>query len=145
MEKTNKAIVTGILRAAAEVEERLNESLKAAQLSVPQFNVLRILRGQKKGAVSLSEVQRHMIKKMSNTSRLIDKLMDKGLVSRQLCTQNRRQVDICITPQGLEVLQSLDTIIASTEQALTNNLDSEEKSHFLRLIRQFSTAPEEKN
>ena len=92
----NRAIVTGILRAGAQIEERLNESLKAVQLSVPQFNVLRILRGQKQRAVSLSVVQHHMIKKMSNTSRLIDKLMDKGLVSREVCAKQRRQVDICI-------------------------------------------------
>ena len=145
MEEMNKAIVTGILRAGAQIEERLNESLKAAQLSVPQFNVLRILRGQKQRAVSLSVVQRHMIKKMSNTSRLIDKLMDKGLVSREVCAKNRRQVDICITLQGLELLQQLDSIIATTEEALTKNLSPEEKKHFLQLIRQFSAVPQEKN
>ena len=145
MEEMNKALVTGILRAGAQIEERLNESLKAAQLSVPQFNVLRILRGQKQRAVSLNVVQRHMIKKMSNTSRLIDKLMDKGLVSREVSAKNRRQVDIYITPQGLELLQQLDSIIATTEEALTKNLNPEEKKHFLQLIRQFSAVPEEKN
>ena len=82
---------------------------------------------------------------MSNTSRLIDKLMDKGLVSREVCAKNRRQVDICITPQGLELLQQLDSIIATTEEALTKNLSPEEKKHFLQLIRQFSAVPQEKN
>jgi DNA-binding MarR family transcriptional regulator len=79
-----------------------------------------------------------MISKMSNTTRLVDKLILKGYVKRFVCQDNRRKVDIFITNEGLELLNRLDPIIDSKEQELTKNLDSSELetlNHLLTKLR----------
>ena len=78
--------------------------LKPFGLSIQQFNVLRILRGQHPKPVSVKSITERMIDKMSNASRLVEKLRLKGLVERTECGHDRRQVDIIITEKGLEVL-----------------------------------------
>lgn len=60
---------------------------------------------------NLSNIQEQMIKPMSNTSRLVDKLIDKGWVSRDMCKYNRRKVEIFITENGLNALQQLDNLV----------------------------------
>lgn len=73
-----------------------------------QFNVLRILRGSYPKALMLSDVSCRMIDKNSNATRLVEKLRLKGLVNREVCPKNRRQVDISITEKGLAVLTKID-------------------------------------
>ena len=100
--------------------------LKPFDISIEQFNVLRILRGQQGNATNLQDIQDRMISKMSNTTRLVDKLILKGYVKRFVCQNNRRKVDIYITDEGLILLNRLDPMIDSKEQELTQNLDSSE-------------------
>jgi DNA-binding MarR family transcriptional regulator len=87
--------------------------LKPYGISWQQFNILRILLGQKGKPASLRLVSERMIDQMSNTSRLVDKLVAKGLVDRHECPKDRRQVDLLITPKGEEVVdharQKLDS------------------------------------
>lgn len=73
-----------------------------------QYNVLRILRGSFPKALRLSDVSCRMIDKSSNATRLVEKLRLKGLVSREICPNNRRQVDISITEKGLAILTRID-------------------------------------
>ncbi|HPG06079.1 MAG: MarR family transcriptional regulator [Saprospiraceae bacterium] len=73
-------------------------------ITIQQFNILRILRGHSPKTYSLKEITERMIDKMSNTSRLIDKLIQKGLVERIICPMDRRQVDIGITPEGIKLI-----------------------------------------
>jgi DNA-binding MarR family transcriptional regulator len=127
VENFTKRSVISLLRAGHHVEEQLHGCLQTYGLSVPQFNVLLILRGQKEQPVSLATVQDRMIKKMSNTSRLIDKLIDKQLVSRNTCAANRRKVDICITASGLDLLKTLDPLVDLTEKNITSELNAEEQ------------------
>ena len=88
-----KNTVVGILKAGSKVEEHLGEVLKAFDISLQQFNVLRILRGRKGIPANLQTVQKRMIHKMSNTTRLVDKLILKKLVVRKACKENRRKID----------------------------------------------------
>jgi DNA-binding MarR family transcriptional regulator len=81
---------------------------KKYSLSQQQFNVLRILRGQYPKAVMLSQITERMIDKMSNATRLVEKLRQKGLVTRELNDQSRRKVDIKITEPGLKLLETID-------------------------------------
>lgn len=81
---------------------------KQYDLSPEQYNVLRILRGQHPNAASVSLVQERMLDKMSNASRLIDKLKSKDLISRTECPKDRRQVDVKITVAGLSLLKKID-------------------------------------
>ncbi len=112
---TCKDIVVGMMRAGLEATEAIASVLKPQELSLQQFNVLRILRGQKGKMATLQDVQSQMIHKMSNTTRIIDRLIEKGLVSRNTCSENRRKIDLCITPKGLELLATLDPVIAQAE------------------------------
>ena len=79
-----KNTVVGMLKAGNKAEKYLNGTLKPFEISLQQFNVLRILRGRKGKAANLNTVQQRMIHKMSNTSRLIDKLIEKKLVERDI-------------------------------------------------------------
>lgn len=87
------------------------KALKPFGISIQQFNILRILRGQKSNCVSLKVLTERMIDKVSNTSRLIDKLVSKGFVERQICPDNRRQVDISITDKGLKLLKEASDVM----------------------------------
>lgn len=118
MEVLDKELIVGLLKVGAHIEEKLNAALKPYELSVPQFNVLRILRGNANQPVTLHTLQSKMIKPMSNTTRLVDKLVSKKLVTREICAQNRRKVDICITQKGLTFLTQLDQSIATAEKEL---------------------------
>ncbi len=82
--------------------------LKEYGISTQQYNVLRILRGRKPEAASVKLLNERMLDKMSNVSRLIDKLVAKDLVTRDFSKHDRRQVDIYITSHGEKVLAELD-------------------------------------
>jgi DNA-binding MarR family transcriptional regulator len=82
--------------------------LKPFDISPQQYNVLRILRGQHPNPAMLALIQERMLDKSSNATRLVEKLRLKGLVTRNLCEHNRRQVDILITEKGLQLLKIMD-------------------------------------
>ena len=87
----------------------LNASrLKPFGLTPEQYNVLRILRGSHPKPMMLADITSRMIDRNSNATRLVEKLKSKGLVNREICETNRRQVDISITESGLGVLTKID-------------------------------------
>jgi|TARA_B100001093_G_scaffold324643_1_gene309818 DNA-binding MarR family transcriptional regulator len=129
-----KNTVVGILKAGCKVEEYIGNTLKSADISLQQFNLLRILRGRKGIPANLQTVQKRMIHKMSNTTRLVDKLIVKELVVRKTCKENRRKIEITITDKGLEVLSQLDTKIQETEAAILQPLNLEEQRTLRSLI-----------
>ena len=108
--------------------------LKPYDLSVEQFNVLRILRGQKGNPLNLQDIQERMVNKMSNTTRLIDKLIKKGYVNRNQCEANRRKIEIYITQDGIEILKTIDPLIDQKEEQITSNLSKTELLELNRLL-----------
>ena len=76
-------------------------------LTMPQFNILRILRGAG-DAINVNTVKDRMIEKSPNTTRLMDKLIDKGLIERTRCEDDRRVVFVKISENGLSVLSEID-------------------------------------
>lgn len=92
------------------VNDLISKYLKPYGLTTQQYNVLRILRGQQSKAISVNAVAVRMIDKMSNVSRLIDKLKDKDLVLRTINQDDRRQVDIEVTEKGLDLLKEIDKV-----------------------------------
>jgi DNA-binding MarR family transcriptional regulator len=82
--------------------------LKKFTITPEQFNVLRILRGNHPTPMMLANITARMIDKNSNCTRLVEKLRQKGLITREVCKNNRRQVDISITDKGLQVLKKID-------------------------------------
>ncbi len=85
-----------------------NSFMAQYDLSMPQFNILRILRGAK-GDINVNTVKERMVEKSPNTTRLMDKLIDKGLIERTRCTEDRRVVYVRITHQGLDLLSEIDS------------------------------------
>lgn len=111
-----------IIFTASWLESQKVKLLKPFDISPQQFNLLRILRGQFPNSSSLKLVSSRMIDKMSNTSRLVEKLRVKGLVERAICENNRRQIDIKITQKGLDLIKQASVIIENvTEKTLSIN------------------------
>ncbi len=92
---------------------------KPYNLTVPQFNILRILRGQYPNVVNLKLIKERMLDKMSDVSRLIERLREKGLVDRKMCESDRRHMDVCITPHGLDLLKTLDEELKEINKKLS--------------------------
>ncbi|KPP96423.1 MAG: MarR family transcriptional regulator [Bacteroidetes bacterium HLUCCA01] len=84
------------------------EILKAENLTMQQFNILRILRGQHPRPSTNTMVKERMLDKNSDVTRLIDRMVRDGFVSRRNCTSDRRRVDITITQKGLDALNAID-------------------------------------
>ncbi|MGB0317037.1 MAG: MarR family winged helix-turn-helix transcriptional regulator [Flavobacteriaceae bacterium] len=116
------------------INEQLMLTLKPFGISIQQFNVLRILRGQKGVAANLFTVQEKMVNKMSNTTRIIDKLIDKSFVKRIICKENRRKIELFITEEGLNFLKQVDPVIDQIEEKMTNHLSEKEKQEMLILL-----------
>jgi len=98
-----------ILVTASWLHNRNASRLKVHDITPEQYNVLRILRGSYPKALMLAEITCRMIDKSSNATRLVEKLRQKDLLKREICENNRRQVDISITEKGLELLKTIDT------------------------------------
>ena len=97
-----------VLYTAGYLGQQQAASFKAYGLTPPQYNILRILRGQHPRPATVALLIERMLDKTSNASRIVDKLEDKALVTRKVCPTNRRAVDILITPAGLNLLRQLD-------------------------------------
>jgi DNA-binding MarR family transcriptional regulator len=111
----NKAVVNLIFTHSYLVTAQ-NSLFKPHDLSPEQYNVLRILRGQAGVPTTVSSIQDRMLNKMSNASRLVEKLKNKGLVERNECPADRRQVDIVITDKGLQLLGQLEVQVEESNR-----------------------------
>ncbi|MEX2379665.1 MAG: MarR family transcriptional regulator, partial [Vicingaceae bacterium] len=109
------------------VNDLISKYLKPYGLTTQQYNVLRILRGQHSKAISVNAVAVRMIDKMSNVSRLIDKLKDKDLVLRTINQDDRRQVDIEITEKGLKLLKEIDHVQSKIKEHFKTLTEEEAK------------------
>lgn len=134
-----KKVLLNILYTNTVVAEKFNEILKPFDLSPEQFNVLRILRGRKGEPANMCVIQERMIAKTSNTTRLVDKLLDKKLVTREVCPENRRKMEVFITKKGLELLNELDPIVIEHENNFANNLSKDELDTLNTLLEKFRT------
>ncbi|MGE0562349.1 MAG: MarR family winged helix-turn-helix transcriptional regulator [Flavobacteriales bacterium] len=117
-----------------------NETLKALKpfgLSPQQYNVLRILKGQHPNSISVNCIIDRMLDKSSNASRLVDKLKQKELVEREVCSNDRRQVDIKITTKGLKLLtdigEKLDNLNGFKDSITTD--EAKKINSYLDIIR----------
>lgn len=88
--------------------EYQNSLLKKYKVTGAQYNILRILRGQHPNPASVNLLKERMLDKMSDASRLVDRLISKGLVDRKICMEDRRRVEVKITPAGLSLLKKID-------------------------------------
>ncbi len=120
-----------------KINEKIADALKPFDISIQQFNVLRILRGQKGKPANLSTLNERMVTKMSNTTRLVDKLLNKGYVDRITCPSNRRKVEINITNKGNAALRKMDQVMDNVENELLQQFSQEELEQLNLLLNKF--------
>lgn len=135
----SKKVILNLIYTQNVIGDNFNELLKPYDVSPEQYNVLRILRGQKGAAVNMCEIQERMLAKNSNTTRLIDKLLLKNYVTREVCPENRRKMEILITPHGLALLEELDPKVNEHEQTFAANLNTEELHYLNQLLEKYRT------
>jgi len=113
----------------------LNTSrLKKYGITPEQFNVLRILRGSHPKPMMLADITCRMIDRSSNATRLVEKLRQKGLVKREICEKNRRQVDISITEKGLGLLSKIDKQTEEWNEILGKSITRAEARELNRIL-----------
>jgi DNA-binding MarR family transcriptional regulator len=134
-----KKVILNLLYTETVISDKFSELLKPYDLSGEQFNVLRILRGQKGCPANMCLLQERMITKNSNTTRLIDKLLLKEFVTRKVCPDNRRKIEVEITEKGLAVLNELDPKVLEHEKKFANNLTSNELHQLNTLLEKYRT------
>ena len=112
--------------------EQLKHLFEGEDLTMQQFNILRILRGSEI-ALSTLQIRERMLDKMSDTSRIVDRLILKGLVKKITCKSDKRLVDVSITTSGLKILDKLDLHEEKMENIL-RSLTEEEAITFNKLL-----------
>ena len=133
----SKKIILNMLYTQNVVIESFNEIVKPYEISGEQYNVLRILRGQKGNPANMYAIQERMLAKTSNTTRLVDKLLLKKLVTRDVCPDNRRKIEVLITQKGLDLLRELDPKVNAHEASFSNNLSAEEQISLNQLLEKY--------
>lgn len=110
------------------------QCLKPFNLTQPQYNVLRILRGQRPETATVNLITERMLDKSSNVSRIIDKLVAKELVDRCQCCNDRRSVDIVINKEGLKLLKKIDPQMDDAWIDFQDRITNEEAIELDRLL-----------
>lgn len=98
--------------------QKMGDLFKPYGLTNPQYNILRILRGQHPEPATINLLIERMLDKSSNASRIVDKLELKGLVVRKQCPADRRAVDVFISEEGIELLKKIDSDMSKWEEQL---------------------------
>jgi DNA-binding MarR family transcriptional regulator len=94
--------------------------LATEDITPQQFNILRILRGSHPQPLSTLQIRERMLDKMSDTSRIVDRLVTKGLVKKEACKKDMRLVDVMITDKGKKLLERLDIREPEMDNILSN-------------------------
>jgi DNA-binding MarR family transcriptional regulator len=127
-----KAMIN-IMFSSGWLEHKQTQFFKQWGISPQQYNVLRILRGQNNNPITVASIQERMMDKMSNASRLVEKLKQKNLIERKECKADRRQVDIVITQKGLDLLSLIDSNMNDQEKMM-KNISKEEAVELNRIL-----------
>lgn len=118
-------LALNLIYSSQWLEMFLKDFLKTEELTLQQYNILRILRGSKTQPLSTLQIRERMMEKMSDTSRIVDRLILKKLASKKISPQDNRLVDVRITPKGLAKLKKLDDIDSKISTLLGNLSEKE--------------------
>jgi DNA-binding MarR family transcriptional regulator len=109
------------------VTEKMSKIFDGAEITSQQFNILRILRGAG-NPLSTLQIRQRMLDKMSDTSRIVDRLLKKGLVKKNTCKTDRRLVDITITEKGKKLLEKIDVFSGQMDAIMMNLTEAEART-----------------
>lgn len=127
-------VVVALIRTADLVRRVVGRVLEPYDITVQQYNVLRILRGAGEQGLPTLEIGERMVEHAPGITRLLDRLEVKGLVRRQRCPEDRRQVLCWLTPAGAELVERLDEPVDTADAEAVAMLAPEEQERLLRLL-----------
>lgn len=119
--------------------EKIKEVLSQEDITHQQYNILRILRGAQPKPLSTLQIRERMLDKMSDTSRIVDRLILKELVEKRTCSKDKRLVDVSITEKGQALLQRLDEA-ADKMDGIMNTITDEEAEQISTLLDKLRSA-----
>ena len=100
-------VTVNIIFSANWLHEKINVFLEQEDITQQQFNIMRILRGSQK-PLSTLQIRERMLDKMSDTSRIVERMLKKGLVEKKICSADKRLVDVILSGEGYAILEKLD-------------------------------------
>ena len=121
----NQKLIINLVFTNNWLTEKIRDFLSAEDITLQQFNILRILRGSHPQPLSTLTIRERMLDKMSDTSRIVDRLLLKGMVDKKTCPSDKRLVDISITEEGKKILAKIDRN-EKEMKAIIANLNQEE-------------------
>lgn len=127
-------VVVALIRTADLVRRTVGRVLEPYDITLQQYNVLRILRGAGGQGLPTLEIGERMVEHAPGVTRLLDRLEAKGLVRRQRCPEDRRQVLCWLTPGGAELVEKLDAPVDSADAEAVAMLGPEDQERLLRLL-----------
>ncbi len=138
---TNKQhrLRVNLLLTSGWLKNEIKDFLDQFEITQQQFNILRILRGAEGDPLSTNEICERMIDKMSDTSRIVDRLVGKGLVTKKPCPHDGRKVQVFISGDGEYILSTIDTKLKNLD-AVFDNLNQEEIKELNRLLEKLTAA-----
>jgi DNA-binding MarR family transcriptional regulator len=132
-------MVVNILRAGKIIDYKVSEVLKDFTITHIQFNILRILEAEHPQKLSLGEVADGLLFPTSDVSRIIDRLVVRGLINREFCPDDRRKLELSLTSAGQEVIDKalprIEKSLNGYYQPLINETDRNKVIEIMRLIR----------
>lgn len=123
-----------LLRTADMVRRHYTRTLEPYDVTLQQFNVLRILRGAGSGGLPTLSIGDRMVERAPGVTRIVDRLVEKGWVSRRRGTEDRRQVICSVTEAGRELLSQLDDVIDRADRRAMRGLDDEGTGRLVELL-----------
>lgn len=127
--------INEIVETGHWITDSISQELREYDIYEPQYNVLRILRSAGGKALKVNEILAQMVQRTSNVSRIIDKLVAKKLVARNLSKTDRRKMNVVLTPQGYELLKKLDVKVQRFHQPQMKNLTDLEIATLKNLLK----------
>lgn len=124
-ENNHQKAIVNLIYTYGWITNLLRQQLNKYKITLQQYNILRILRGQHPNPATINLLKERMLDKMSDASRIVDRLVQKELVKRCINSKDRRAVDILITTKGLDLLLKLD-VEMSSKSILDKNISNAE-------------------
>jgi len=132
-EDNHQKVVVNLIYTYGWITNLLKLKLNKHSITLQQYNILRILRGQYPKPATVNILKERMLDKMSDASRIVERLVQKDLVKRCVSNKDRRAVDVLISQKGLDILQKLDNEV-SLKDLLSKNLSDEEANTLSGLL-----------
>jgi DNA-binding MarR family transcriptional regulator len=116
------------------ITEKVKQLLAPEDITPQQYNILRILRGSAPKPLSTLQIRERMLDRMSDTSRIVDRLVAKDLVKKVVCSKDKRLVDVTISEKGQQLLSKLDAEANQMDKAIMSNITESEAETISRLL-----------